>query len=159
MQSRLQHSPRNGPAPRLRRCLAYGLFITAALGTTATHADPGDFQAMPGLWKIISRTVHHGQLGQPSIAWRCVFEGADPWVAFADRTILSQTQCKRTNEHRHSTALDWSLSCPGSSAATGKGRVDFDSPQHFTAAVLMQGQGEVVRVDGKRYAACTSPSD
>lgn len=144
---------------RLRRYLTCGLFVIAALATTATLADPGDFAAMPGLWKIITRTVNHGRLGKPVIAWRCVDEGADPWVEFADRTSLSQMQCKRADEHRRSTALDWSLNCPGNPSSTGKGRVDFDSPEHFKASVTMEGQGEVIRVEGKRYAACTSPSD
>lgn len=147
------------PRTRARRYLACGLFIATALATTATLADPGDFAAMPGLWKIVTRSIDHGKAGTPAVAWHCVDEGPDPWVEFADLTILPPAQCKRGDEHRRSTALDWSVSCPGSLASTGKGRVAFDSPEHFTASVVMKGQGEVVRVEGKRYAACTSPSD
>jgi hypothetical protein len=115
---------------------------------------------MPGLWKIVSSIVSHGQIvGQPKTTWHCVDEGADPWVAFATIDVPNQTACQRSDQHRRSTALDWSLSCPGSSPATGKGRVDFDSPEHYVASITMKDQGEVVRVEGKRYAACTSPSD
>lgn len=152
-------SLRTNSVARLRRYLAYAFFVTAVLGTTVVIADPGDFQAMPGLWKIITRVVDRGHAGKPSVTWRCVDEGADPWVEFADRTVLPLTQCKRGDEHRRSTALDWSLSCPGNPSSTGKGRVDFDSPEHFKASVTMEGQGEVIHVEGKRYAACTSPSD
>ena len=53
----------------------------------AAQADPGDFQAMPGLWKTVVITVSHGQPGQPSIRWHCVHEGADPWLAFADLSV------------------------------------------------------------------------
>jgi hypothetical protein len=37
--------------------------------------------------------------------------------------------------------------------------VDFDSPEHYVASIAVKGEGEVVRVEGKRYAACTSPAD
>jgi hypothetical protein len=37
--------------------------------------------------------------------------------------------------------------------------VDFDSAEHYTASIELQGRGEVVRVEGKRYAACTDPTD
>lgn len=159
MDKDVHYQRRTGPVWRLSRYLACALFLGAALATTAALADPGDFQAMPGLWKIISRVVHHGQVGKPTVAWHCVDEGADPWVEFADRTAPPQPQCQRADEHRRSTALDWSLSCPGQSASIGKGRIDFDSPEHFTGSVTMQDQGEVIRVEGKRYAACTSPAD
>jgi hypothetical protein len=144
----------------VRRRFIVLLFLTTALASTATLADPGDFQAMPGLWKIVTRIVSHGQIvGQPQIRWHCVDEGADPWLEFATIDIPNQTKCLRSDQHRRSTALDWSLSCPGNAHATGKGRVDFDSPEHYVASIAVKGEGEVVRVEGKRYAACTSPSD
>jgi len=142
-----------------RRYIAF-LLLAAALGSTASLADPADFQAMPGLWKIVSSIISHGQVvGQPKTTWHCVDEGADPWVAFAAIGVPHQTKCLPSDQHRRSTALDWSLSCPGDTSATGKGRVDFDSPEHYVASIVMKGKGEVVRVEGKRYAACTSPSD
>ena len=156
----IQHTRRVRQTPNIRRRFIVLLFLTAALGSTATLADPGDFQAMPGLWKIVSSIVSHGQIvGQPKTTWHCVDEGADPWVAFATIDVPNQTACQRSDQHRRSTALDWSLSCPGATPAAGKGRVDFDSPEHYTASITMKDQGEVVRVEGKRYAACTSPSD
>lgn len=146
--------------PCSRRRLIALLFLAAALGSTAALADPGDFQAMPGLWKIVTSIVSHGQVvGPPKTTWHCVDEGADPWVEFANIDIPHQTKCLPGNQHRRSTALDWTLSCPGNTSATGKGRVDFDSPEHYVASVAMKGEGDVVRVEGKRYAACTSPSD
>jgi hypothetical protein len=145
---------------RLPRRFIALLFLAAALGSTATLADPGDFQAMPGLWKIVTRIISRGQIvGTPQIRWHCVDEGADPWLEFATIDIPNQTKCLRSDQHRRSTALDWSLSCPGNARATGKGRVDFDSPEHYVASVAMKGAGEVVRVEGTRYAACTSPAD
>ena len=154
------HDTRNQTQrPILRRRFIALLFLTAALGSTATLADPGDFQAMPGLWKFVTTIMDHGHAGAPKTVWRCVDEGADPWVEFATIDIPNRSQCVRSNQHRRSTALDWTLSCPGDPASTGKGRVDFDSAEHYTASVSMKDQGEVVRVEGKRYAACTSPSD
>ena len=160
MHRPIRHSRRRLQNSDVRRRFIVLLFLTAALVSTATLADPGDFQAMPGLWKIVTRIVSHGQIvGQPKTTWHCVDEGADPWVEFATIDVPNQTKCLGRDQHRRSTALDWSLSCPGNTSATGKGRVDFDSPEHYVASVAMEGEGEVVRVEGKRYAACTSPSD
>jgi hypothetical protein len=160
MRRPTRHTRRTFQTFRLPRRFIALLFLAAALGSTATLADPGDFQAMPGLWKIVTRIVSRGQIvGTPQIRWHCVDEGADPWLEFATIDIPNQTKCLRSDQHRRSTALDWSLSCPDNARATGKGRVDFDSPEHYVASIAMKSEGEVVRVEGTRYAACTSPAD
>jgi hypothetical protein len=142
----------------VRRSLGLALLAAVSMGSTSSHADPGDFQAMPGLWKTVTRVINHGQPGQPTIHWHCVDEGADPWVVFADLSVPGE-QCQRSDGHRRSTALAWTLSCTGHPAVNGHGRVDFDSAEHYTGSVTLDDRGEVVQVEGKRYAACTSPSD
>lgn len=140
------------------RAIAVLVLLGAAIIGEPSHADPGDFQAMPGLWKIVTRTVSHGHAGEPNVIWHCVDESPDPWTEFAVLPVPGYVQCKRSEEHRNSTALAWSVSCPGLSKPGGRGRVDFDSPEHYTASVSLQGQ-DVVQVEGRRFAACTSPSD
>jgi hypothetical protein len=136
------------------------LFLAAGFGSTAGHADPGDFQAMPGLWKIVMRPVIHGHPGKSTTQWHCVDEGADPWTSFATiMTVPEHPRCEPANQHRNSTALAWTLSCEGHPSAKGNGRVDFDSAEHYTASIALEDRGEVLRVEGNRYAACTSPSD
>ncbi len=151
MTSFSQHAQgRRGHA--IARAIAVAVLLAAAIAGEPGHADPGDFQAMPGLWKIITRTFDNGRPGTPTVQWHCVDEGADPWVEFANMPVPAQ--CKRSGEHRSSTALAWNLACPGA----GRGRVDFDSAEHYTASVNLQGH-DAVQVEGRRYAACTSPSD
>lgn len=82
----------------------------------------------------------------------------DPWAAFADISV-PDLSCQRSDQHRSSTALSWTVTCPGATPINGKGRVDFDSPEHYTASITLQDRGEVLRVEGSRHAACTSPSD
>jgi hypothetical protein len=142
----------------LRHSLAGGLLIATGLGSSTTQADPADFQAMPGLWKTAVSNINNGRFGQPSIQWHCVNEDADPWLVFANFSV-PDAQCQRSDEHRSSTALTWTLSCSGHSPASGRGRVDFDSAEHYTAGIVMKDRGQVVRIEGKRYAACTSPAD
>lgn len=136
----------------IARAIAVAVLLAAAIAGAPGRADPGDFQAMPGLWKIVMRSFDHGHAGQPTVQWHCVDEGADPWAEFAHLPVPAS--CKRSGEHRSSTALAWTLACPGA----GRGRVDFDSAEHYTGSVSLQGH-DVVQVEGKRYAACTSPSD
>jgi hypothetical protein len=139
------------------RSLALGLMAAGALCVTPSHADPGDFAAMPGLWKIVTTPIDHGRRGKPVIEWRCVDEGADPWTAFAVVPLPALATCERSSQHRSSTDLAWAVSCGGNSQ--GRGRVGFDSAEHYTASIVLQDRGEIVHVEGRRRAACTSPSD
>jgi len=141
--------------------LRFGLCTILLLGMASiaiTRADPADFQAMPGLWRIVLRDVSHGHAGPPRVEWHCVNEGDDPWARFA-ALPMPAPQCRRSDPHRSSTTLDWTLSCAGLPTPSGRGRVDFDTPEHYTASVSLQGRGEVLRVEGVRRAACTGPSD
>jgi hypothetical protein len=158
MNNPMQNARRLSCGSAFRRSIAFVLFIAVGLGGSTAQADPGDFQAMPGLWKTVVITISHGQPGQPSIRWHCVHEGADPWLAFADLAV-PEAHCQRSNQHRSSTALAWSESCSVHPPLSGHGRVDFDSAEHYTASIELQGRGEVVRVEGRRYAACTDPTD
>ncbi|RAO74447.1 DUF3617 domain-containing protein [Dyella jiangningensis] len=140
------------------RAIALLVLVVAALIGEPGHADPGDFQAMTGLWKIVTRVMEHGHLGAPRERWHCVDEGPDPWAEFAALPVPGHTQCERSSQHRSSTALSWTASCAGLAAPGARGRVDFDSPEHYTASVSVAGR-QVVQVEGRRYAACTSPKD
>ncbi|WP_199099385.1 hypothetical protein [Dyella sp. ASV21] len=146
-------------APRTQavaRVIAVLVLLAAAVIGEPSHADPGDFQAMPGLWKIVTHKLDHGHPGPALVQWHCVDESPDPWSAFAN--LPAPTTCERSDAHRSSTALAWSLRCGGSSHPVGTGRVDFDSPEHYTASVSLDGH-EVVQAEGRRYAACTSAND
>ena len=143
----------------IRQAFSAVLFVTAGFGSSAAHADAADFQAMPGLWKITTHQLNHGHPGRPSVQWHCIDEGADPWASFTDFPIPDALSCQRSDQHRSSTGLTWAVSCSGRSPVNGHGRVDFDSAEHYTASIALQGRGEVVRIEGQRHAACTSPSD
>jgi hypothetical protein len=148
--------------PRCRPCLAgrvlaVVLLVAGSLRSTPSHADPGDFAAMPGLWKIVTTPVDHGHRGKPVIEWHCFDEDADPWATFTVVPLPALALCQRGNQRRSSTELTWVVSCGENSQ--GRGRVGFDSAEHYTASVVLQDRGEIAQVEGQRYAACTGPSD
>lgn len=138
-------------------CVAVMLVLLGVAASMPAHADPGDFQAMPGLWKIVTRVLDHGKQGEPQVAWHCVDESPDPWKEFAQMPVPGHAQCERTEQRRSSTALSWTLQCAGSADAV-RGRVKFDSAEHYTASIEVAGKASV-QVEGTRYAACTSPKD
>jgi hypothetical protein len=148
---------RRGRLSITSRSLALVLLLAGGLCSSPCRADPGDFAAMPGLWKIVTTPVDHGRHGEPVIEWRCVDEGADPWTAFAVIPLPALAPCQRNSQHRSSTSLTWTMSCGGNSQ--GRGRVGFDSAEHYTASIVLQDRGEIAQVEGQRHAACTSPSD
>lgn len=129
------------------------LMLIGASGalSTSAHADPADFQAMPGLWKI---TLHTIKGGKDQVKWKCFYDGADPWETFVD-PLSSAPDCERNAEHRTSTALAWKVSC---GAHAGNGRIVLDSPQHYRGEVAMDGHPSL-QVYAQRYAACTGPAD
>ncbi|WIG56813.1 MAG: hypothetical protein OJF61_002601 [Rhodanobacteraceae bacterium] len=135
------------------------LCLLIAFAARAVHADPADFQAMPGLWRIVLRVVDRGHAGPAQVRWRCLDEGGDPWAFFADPMTPAGARCQRRNAQRGSTSLTWTLSCRGIRPLQGTGRVAFDSAEHYTGRIELAGRGEVMRVEGARRAACTSPSD
>ncbi|GLQ90704.1 DUF3617 domain-containing protein [Dyella flagellata] len=129
------------------------LMLIGASGAVATsaHADPADFQAMPGLWKI---TLHTLKDGKQQVKWKCFYDGADPWTTFAD-TAEPDEHCQRSGEHRTSTALAWQLNCD---AHKGSAHIQLDSAQHYAGKLTMDGQ-PMLEMDGERFAACTGPAD
>ncbi|MFC3653088.1 hypothetical protein ACFONN_16130 [Dyella humi] len=130
------------------------LIGASAAFSTSAHADPADFQAMPGLWKITLHTIKDGHAGALTVKWKCFYDGADPWTTFVD-PVQSEANCARSGEHRTSTALAWKTTC---GAHAGHGRIALDSPQHYTGEVALDGQASL-QVEGQRYAACTGPAD
>lgn len=127
------------------------LISASTVVSSGAHADPADFQAMPGLWKI---TVHTLQDGKEQVKWKCLYDGADPWTTFAD-SVEPQANCQRSAEHRTSTALAWQVSCD---AHKGMAHVQLDSAQHYAGKVVLDGK-QVLGIEGQRVAACTGPAD
>lgn len=132
------------------------LLLTVAACTLAATAlaDPGDFQTMPGLWKITLRAITNGHAGQAQVKWKCLYDGGDPWTTFVD-AMAPDASCQRSSEHRASTALAWQVHC---GTRSGQGHITLDSPQHYAGNVALGGH-EVLQIEGVRSAACTSPSD
>ncbi len=129
--------------------------LLSSLVVSRVNADAGDFQAMPGLWKVITRVA--GAAGRETVSWHCVGEDADPWQSFAPLSPPGGSSCERTNARRSRTALTWDLRCTASLVLHG--RVAFDSPEHYEGALVADRGGLSLQVEGRRYAACTSPND
>jgi hypothetical protein len=133
------------------------LLGAASTVSPRAQADPADFQAMPGLWKITLHTIKDGRSVRDSVKWKCLYDGGDPWQTFVN-VMAPEAPCQRSGEHRTSTALAWNESCGGTLSHKGSGHIDLDSPEHYTGSVALDGH-DVLHVEGKRYAACTGPSD
>lgn len=140
----------------MKKVLMPALCVLGLLAALPSRADPGDFGAMPGLWKIQLRHVANGKVDRTDVQWHCVDEGADPWATFAAWTP-AEAACTAADQQRHSTSLAWTLTCKGTRAASA--HVDFDNAKHYVGSVVADGGGEVAQVEGDRYAACTSPED
>jgi hypothetical protein len=146
-----------------KRIVALVVLLVPVIGA----AD--DFMAMPGLWKTSYETAQDASSGantaEPQILWHCVDEEADPWTEFARLLDTPGMSCARPTLERTSTSLKWKIECKGAATVTGEGSIVFDSPQHYTGSVRFSGTllgyplRSVTRIEGQRFAACTSPKD
>lgn len=125
----------------------------------AAQTAPKEVQGLPGLWRVQLRVDRPGYPGKLHVVWRCIFEGSDPWAAFADLQPPGHAACQRTDHHFQFTALSWNMRCPDTQPAQGNGRVDFDSASHYSALVHVVGDPRTLYVEGTRRASCTSPAD
>jgi hypothetical protein len=136
--------------------------ILIGLGLPATLRADDEFKAFPGLWKTTIQPDSSTSSKSPKVDWHCVYEGADPWSSFAYLSRPDDKSCQRTYFHRTSTSLQWRIKCTDVST-TYEGSIVFSSADHYTGKVMLRGPrgapAQTITVEGKRYAACTSPQD
>jgi hypothetical protein len=138
------------------------LIILIGSGPSATlHADD-EFKAFPGLWQTTIQPDSSSSSKSAKMEWHCVYEDADPWSSFAYLSRPDDKSCERTYFHRTSTSLQWRIKCADVST-TYEGSIVFSSAGHYTGKVMFRGPGggpeRTIAIEGKRYAACTSPQD
>jgi hypothetical protein len=139
----------------MKRILYPALVVLGLAAVPDAFADPGDFGAMPGLWKIQLRHTVNGKAAPEEVQWHCLDEGADPWTTFAT-WIPMHDECTAGDRHRGSTSLAWTLTCKRGAATA---RVDFDNAKHYTGSISAADGSKTGEIAGNRYAACTSPED
>ncbi|MHC1480431.1 hypothetical protein ACYJW8_09285 [Frateuria aurantia] len=137
--------------------LAALLPMLVALHPGRAHADAADFQGMPGMWKVSLRIQRTGQPPREKSTWLCADDGSDPMDTFAAVDLPELERCTRHSTHRGTTGLAWRLSCPSGDA--GRGRIIFDSAEHYRGQLSLPQFGEQIELEAHHYAACTGPSD
>jgi hypothetical protein len=149
---------------RFRKAAGLIFFAISLAAPSWIHADD-EFKALPGLWKTTLTSATSAPATSPAVSWHCVDEGSDPWVNFAYIPASLDQSCKRTYTYRTSTSLRWRLDCAGPSTITDEGSIVFSAADHYTGKVELRGTlmgypiAQTIMVEGKRYAACTSPQD
>jgi len=141
------------------------LFLLLMLFLFASYVQSDDeFKALPGLWKTTLAGLSP-QKQSPLVNWHCVDEGSDPWTNFAYLGAPFDGACKRIYSERTSTSLKWRLDCVGFSTTSETGWISFATADHYTGKVDLHGTfmgypvAQTISIEGKRYAACTSPQD
>ncbi len=148
---------------RLKKTAGLMILILSVAVPSLMHADD-EFKALPGLWKTTFVTGNSTSPATPVVNWHCVYEGSDPWTSFVYPATSPDRNCKKTFSYRTSTSLKWRLDCT-SPTITDEGAIVFNAADHYTGKVELHGTlmgypiDQTIMVEGKRYAACTSPQD
>jgi hypothetical protein len=142
--------------------IASVMIVVIGLAPSRTLRADDEFKALPGLWKTTIRPGSSTSSTGAKVEWHCVYEDADPWASFAYLSRPDDKSCERSYFYRTSTSLEWRLKCADVST-TYEGSIVFSSADHYTGSVKLRGPGggpeQTFTVEGKRYAACTSPQD
>jgi hypothetical protein len=138
------------------------MIVAIVLGMFNWNVAADEFMAMPGFWKVTTKT---GPADAPEVKWICVPDEPDPWVWFAHLRVIPQLTCKRNGFVRTSTTLKWRLDCTGPFTLTNSGALVFQTAKHFTGQVNLTGAimdypiDQSVNVEGERITAYTTPAD
>ncbi len=144
---------------------AFWIAIAIVSLTPVKVVKAEELAALPGLWKTTVKTEAIGQSVPPRVSWRCVAEGADPWISYARLPVLPHETCQRKDFVRKDTSLKWRLECTGEFEITNEGSLIFDTAQHYSGTVKLTGMlmgypiDDTLSLEGERRAACTSPAD
>ncbi len=117
----------------------------------------------PGEWKITSMSMVNGAVQPLQSKSRCITseQAQDVVKTFGPMSGTINSACADPQVQSGGRTLDWRLQCRGQLDADVAGHFEFDSPQHYTAAVTSQGRmaGNLIsdvktRIVGERLGDC-----
>lgn len=117
----------------------------------------------PGEWKVTSTSSVNGALQPLQSKSRCITpeQAQDVVKTFGPVSATINSNCADPEVRSGGQTLDWRLQCRGQLDADIAGHFQFDSLQHYTAAVTSQGRmaGKLIsdvrtRIVGERLGDC-----
>ena len=117
----------------------------------------------PGEWKVSSMSIVNGAVQPLQSKSRCITpeQAQDLRKTFGPVSGTINSTCADPDIQSAGRTLDWRLQCKGQLDADVAGHFEFDSPQHYTAAVTSQGRmaGQLIsdvktRIVGERLGDC-----
>jgi hypothetical protein len=92
----------------------------------------------PGQWTVTSNTQMNGATMPPAVKSRCLTpeQTADVHQTFGPAGGTVNSTCERTEYETNGRKLKWRLKCRGQLDTDVSGDFNFDSPVHYTAAIV-----------------------
>ena len=138
------------------------IFLLALAPAQAARA--ADNLIEPGEWKVTSMSIVKGAVQPLQSKSRCITpeQAQDLIKTFGPVSGTINSTCADPEIQSGGRRLDWRLQCRGQLDADVAGHFEFDSPQHYTAAVTSQGRmaGNLIsdvktRIVGERLVDCS----
>jgi hypothetical protein len=135
------------------------------LMASCPHALAAD-GLQPGLWKVVTRAEINAMQAPAEIKTRCLKpdDARDLEKTFAPEYRVQGSTCERMNVQWSGQKLAWRVQCTGPLSMDVAGTYEFDTPQHYTGVVTLQGSmaGREMRsrttLEGERIGEC-GPED
>lgn len=145
--------------------LRKGLFVvTGVVGLALSVAPVGAVEPQPGLWELASKTEQGGVTTQRPLRTKCVTPEDVKAAAARDLGTtefpLRGRTCKVVDLQKTDKQTTWRVECPGMFPAGQTGRIEFDTPQHYsselTSSVEISGKtmSRTLTIEGRRVGEC-----
>jgi hypothetical protein len=135
--------------------------LFAAVASTPASAEMPSIQ--PGEWKITTKTIMNGAVGQTSVRSRCFTaeQARDTATTFGPQFGTVNSTCAAPAVEATARTLKWRLECRGQLNMDVAASFDFESDTRYRAAIASKAEigGQVVsntttETEGERTGDC-----
>jgi hypothetical protein len=116
------------------------IMLGVLAGIAAAHADERLIE--PGQWKVTSTSIVNGVASPSQAKTRCISpeQAGDVAKTFGPVSGTINSNCDAPETATSGRTLNWRLQCRGQLDMDVAAHFEFDSPQHYTAAIASQGR-------------------
>jgi hypothetical protein len=118
----------------------------------------------PGLWKVVTHVTREGATAPPDSHTSCVTadQMKDPGQSIMPQPASPEEKCTRTQYEWTGRKLSWQIECSGQMNMKGGGKINFDTPEHYSGEITSTGSvnghdfNSTIALDGQRVGDCPS---
>jgi hypothetical protein len=124
------------------QCGSFLVLAVSVAGAGGATAASTENLVQSGQWRVTSTTVMNGAAMPAQMKMRCLTpeQAGDVATTFGPVSNTINSACERKGFEAAGRTLKWRLQCRGQLDVDVAGSFNFDSPLHYTAAIITTGR-------------------